>query len=273
MNIETALRERLADRATAMPVPDDPWTPFQCREARHRRSRRVRTAVAAAVVAVLAALQSGVVPMPGWAPAIAIASSNDALVDSPVRGSLAGDTAWQEDLRRQIKDLEDPDAVWRVSDRSKIKFLYAGDVGDMRLALAYVPVRFGFVTDPQLVWCAGPAGARPEEMAPAGNVDAGEPAATYLVSADDRPGLALVVGPRGATASIRNGYEFGADGRVRFAPPVTGEPGSGVAQTILPPSPLVPGVQMAITRNAAPSTWAVVAAGPAPSRTTASTTR
>lgn len=249
MNVESILREELADRAAALRMPDDPYIPFQRLETRHRRTRRVRVAVVAAAVAVLAGLQGGVLPMPGWAPAIALADSDEAMINSPVRGSLAGDTTFLEGMRAQIKDMANPGEIWRVTDRKKIRFLYAGDVGDTRLVLAYVPVRFGFVTDPQLVWYAGPVGAPAGQLEEAGNVDAGEPSATIVTTSSERPGLALLVGPQGSTAAISPGYEFGADGRLRFERPVAGEPGTGVAQMVLPAQFGAPAVTMSLTRD------------------------
>ena len=108
MDIETALREELTDRATALDVPDDPWPSFARREVRHRRNRRVRIGVTAAALAGVLGLQSGLVPMPGWAPGIAIASTDKALVNSPTRGSLAGDRQWLDAMRTQVKDVQDP---------------------------------------------------------------------------------------------------------------------------------------------------------------------
>jgi hypothetical protein len=140
-DIESALRDSLVAEATAMPVPPDPWTGFAARERTHRRSRRVRLAVAAVAVTAAVGVQTNVVPLPGWAPGIAVAGRETALTSSPTRGSLAGDLAWQRAMRREVQDVQDPDELWKVSDRRKIKFVYAGDVAGRRLALGSSPTR------------------------------------------------------------------------------------------------------------------------------------
>ena len=109
-------------------------------------------------------VQTGVVPLPGWAPGIAIAGRQTALSGAPTRGSLAAALDWQDGLRRSIKDVEDPGELWRVTARNKIKIVYAADVPGHRLALALVQLRFGFLTDQALIWYEGPAGAVPAEM-------------------------------------------------------------------------------------------------------------
>ncbi|WP_033342467.1 hypothetical protein [Catenuloplanes japonicus] len=249
MNIETTLRDRLAGSAAALDLPEDPWPAFAGREKRHRRTRRARVGVVAAGLVVLALLQFGGVPMPGWAPGIAIAASNGALLDSPLRGSLAGDTAWLDGMRDAIQDMPEQRENWMVADRSKIKFLYAGDLGDVRLALAHVPLRWGFLTDPQLAWYEGPAGAEPRRMTQISNVAGTEQAATAAMAAADRPGYAIVVGPSGTTAAISDGFTYGADGRVHHRPPITGVPGSGVVEMVLPPAPQSPILTMTITKD------------------------
>ncbi|MFI5842469.1 hypothetical protein ACIA8K_22450 [Catenuloplanes sp. NPDC051500] len=249
MNIETTLRDELAGRAGALVLPEDPWPAFEGREKRHRRTRRARVGVVAGALAVLAMLQFGAVPMPGWAPGIAIAATNGALLDSPLRGSLAGDTAWLEGMRGAVQDMPEETEFWRIPDRSAIRFLYAADVGDARLVLMYVPLRWGFLTDPQLVWYEGEAGAAPERMTQIANVDGTDQAATVAMAAADRPGYAVVVGPAGTTAAISNGFTYGADGRVHHNPPVTGPEGSGIAEVVLPPEPGSPGLTMTLTRD------------------------
>ncbi len=236
----TTLRDRMHDTAAALDVPEDPWPAFSRRETRHKRSRRARIGALAVTTVALLGLQSGLVPMPGWAPGLAIASVNEPLVDSPLRGSLAGDTAWLEGMRAEIQDMRDDEGLWKITDRAKIKFLYAGDVGDARLMLAYVPVRWGFITDPQLVWYAGPAGATPRQMSESGNVDSKQAATANADTSSDKPGYAVVVGPAGSTVSVGQGFEYGADGRVKHDPPVTGAAGSGIVETVLPVAPVAP---------------------------------
>ncbi|AGL20014.1 hypothetical protein [Actinoplanes sp. N902-109] len=249
MNIETTLRDGLTDTAGALELPADPWPSFQQRETRHVRNRRLRVGVVTAVLAALTVLQSGVVRMPGWAPGIAIAAQSRPLLDSPTRGSLAHDTAWLAGMRAVVQDMRDDDGVWKITDRRQIKFLYAGEVGDNRLVLAYVPVRWGFITDPQLVWYSGPAGAQPEQMDESGNVDDGQPTVSLAEAASDRPGFAVVVGPQGSTASISTGFEYTAAGTVAYDPPTTGPAGTGIAEMVLPPAAAAPGVTFRVTEN------------------------
>src|SRR5262245_33068690 len=158
---ETQLRDALGGAAETIDVAGDPWPRFARRERVHRRNRRIRFAAAAVVLAAAVGVQTGVVPLPGWVPGIAVAGGSTALTRPPTRGSLAGDTSFLDGLRREIKDVEDPGELWRVTDRSKIKFVYAADVAGHRLALALVPLRFGFLADQALIWYEGEAGAAP----------------------------------------------------------------------------------------------------------------
>ena len=237
MTTETSLRDALTAEADALGVPQDPWPGFTRRERAHRRRRRVRAGVAAVALAAAVGVQSGLVPLPGWAPGIAVAGRETALVNSPLRGSLAGDAAFLAGLRRAFTDVEDPDELWRITDRRRIRFLYAGDVGDRRLALALVPLRFGFLTDEALIWYEGAAGADPATMVESGRSDAGETVMTYAQTDADRPGILVVVAPAGSTVGVSRGFRYTADGRVAHDPPVVRQPGTGLAEMVLPPDP------------------------------------
>ena len=247
MTAETTLREALEAEAGALDVRPDPWPGFTRREQRHRRTRRLRVAVAAAALAAAAGVQSGVLPLPGWAPGIAVAGRETALVKSPIRGSLAGDTAWLTGLRGEIKDVEDPGERWQVADRSRIRFLYAGDVGGRRLALAMVPLRFGFLTDQMLMWYEGAAGAAPAEMEESGRSDGGEIVLPYLQGSSGEPGVLVVVAPAGSTVAVSRGFRYAADGRVVHETPVVAQPGTGLAEMIVPPAPFDPGTTLTVT--------------------------
>ena len=247
MNTETLLREALSSGAGALRVPEDPWPGFARRERTHRRNRRIRRSVAAAVLAVLAGAQAGLVPLPVGMPGIAVAGHATALTNSPTRGSLAGDLAWQAGMRQQIKDVTDPGELWRVTDRSKIKFLYAADLPDRRLALALVSLRFGFLTDQALVWYQGAPGAAPAQMSEGSRVDGGTTVVTYLEGSSDHPGVLVVVAPQGSTVSVSSGFRYTAVGRVEHAPPIVSAPGSGLAEVILPTAPADPGTTVTVT--------------------------
>jgi hypothetical protein len=248
-DIENMLRESLTAAATATPATPDPWTGFAARERTHRRSRRTRLAVAAVAVVAAVGVQTNVLPLPGWAPGIAVAGGPTALTGSPARGSLAADRAWQRGMRRVVKDVEDPGELWRVDNRDKIRFVYAGDVAGRRLALMLVPLRFGFLTDSMLTWYEGPAGAAPGQMTDAARVDRGETVVTYAETADDRAGLAIIVAPAGSTVSISAGFSYSAAGRVEHTAPVVSAPGSGVGVLTLPPQPAAPGITGTVTQD------------------------
>jgi len=246
-SIEAVLRDGLEAEAGTVDVPPDPWAGFTKRERAHRRSRRVRLAVAAVAVAAAVGIQTGIVPLPGWAPGIAVAGRPTALINGPTRGSLAGDTAFLDGLRREIKDVQDPDELWKVGDRSKIKFVYAADVSGRRLGLALVPLRFGFITDWSLIWYEGPAGAPPTEMREGGRGDGGDTVVTYLTGSADERGLALVIAPPGSTISISRGFSYSAAGRVAHDPPAV-FPG-GLAEFALEPAPFDPGITADVVRD------------------------
>lgn len=247
MNTETLLREALSSGAGALRVPEDPWPVFARRERTHRRNRRIKVSVAVAVLAATVGVQTGLVPLPGWAPGIAVAGRATALANSPARGSLAGDKTWQAGMRREIKDVEDPGKLWQVTDRNKITFPYATDLPDRRLALALVPLRFGFLTDQALIWYEGRPGAAPTEMTEVGRTDGDTTVATYLRGDSDHPGLLVVVAPQGSTVSVSSGFRYGAGGRIEHDAPIVGAPGTGLAEITLPAAPADPGTTVTVT--------------------------
>jgi hypothetical protein len=245
VNTETLLRDALAGGASALDVPEDPWSGFAKRERTHTRNRRLR--LSAIAVAALAAIgvQTGVVPLPGWAPGIAIAGRQTALTNSPTRGSLAADQVWQSGLRRAIKDVEDPGELWQVTSRDKIKIVYAADVPGHRLALALVSLRFGFLTDQALIWYEGPAGAAPDAMREAGRDDGGETVVSWKDGGASASGIVVVVAPTAATVSVSSGFSYTAAGRVVHGKPVVSE--GGLAEVRLPMSPFDPGTTVLVT--------------------------
>src|SRR4051812_42565828 len=119
---ETLLRDALGGAAETIDVAGDPWPRFVRWERVHRRNRRLRLAAAAVALTAAVGVQTGVVPLPGWMPGLALAGRSTELTNPPTRGSLAGDTSFLDGLRREIKDVEDPGERWRVTDRGKIKF-------------------------------------------------------------------------------------------------------------------------------------------------------
>ncbi|GAA3247746.1 hypothetical protein ACFO1B_38885 [Dactylosporangium siamense] len=233
-HVAAALRAALTDEAAKAITAEDPWPRFAARETRHRRQRRIRRSAVAGLLLVAVGIQSNVVPLPGWMPGVAVAAAPSRLSAGPPRGGLAGDVAWQDGLRRQVKDMQDPEGWWRVGDRGTIRVVYAGDVPGMRLALVLVPLHFGVIRSWTLVWYAGPTGAAPEQMEQHSNTNADTPVATLLHGSADRGGVAVVVGPPGSTVTISGGATYSAAGTVDRKLLATSADGSGVAVAELP---------------------------------------
>ncbi len=170
---------------------------------RSRRRRRTTGALAGALTAV-ALLQTEVVPLPAWAPAVAVDAfaHRSALLDGPTRGSLAGDREWLDGLRAAVQNRTDPEGEWRVVDREDIKILYAGDLPGQRRALLVVPLRLGLIQVNDTMWYEGPLGARPEQMEWAGSASADDVVAHYEADSEGLGGL-LVLAPPGPQSSTR----------------------------------------------------------------------
>ncbi|MFF5232763.1 hypothetical protein [Dactylosporangium sp. NPDC000521] len=235
-HVTTALHDALAGEAARMTTPEDPWPRFAARESAHRRVRRRRTATAvAAVLAILIGVQTNVVPLPGWVPAVAVAAAPSRLTAGPTRGSLAGDAAWLEGLRRQIPYITEPEGLWEVADRGAIRIVFAGDIAGHRLAFVLLRVRLGLVSAWTIARYGGPAGAAPDRMMFDGTMDAREPVATLFDGTVTGGGFALVVGPPGAAVTINGGAVYTAEGTVVRRTLATSTDGSGVASVVLPP--------------------------------------
>jgi hypothetical protein len=245
----STLGDTLRRASEAVDIPEDPWPGFARRERRHRRSRRVRGVVIAAVVAAAAGVQTNVVPLPGWAPGIAVAGSHwSALAEEPPRGALAGDQAWLTAFRDQVTGFQDAEGFWAAADRDQIEVLYASDVPGRRIALVLVPLRLGIITSWELVWYDGPAGAAPQQMTEAGNEDASTPVVTLMQVDAERGGFAVVVGPSDSTVTITGDPSYSASGVVERRQLATSD-GTGVGVAILPPAPLPPGLGARVTRG------------------------
>lgn len=245
IEVESTLRESLGHATREVAVPADPWPGFARRERRHRRTRRVRHLFAVGVVAALVGVQTNVVPLPGWAPGIAIASGLSALAQAPPRGTLVGDRAWLEALRGRIGAdgpevlLHDRHGLWEIGDRSRIRLLYGSDVPGHRVALVLVPLRFGVLTRWNYVWYAGPAGADAGQMRYAGHTGGADSLVETFVRIDEEggAGVAVVVAPTGSTVGISGEPRYTPAGTVEFAQLATPD-GSGVGVAVLPPGPL-----------------------------------
>ena len=171
-----------AARPTTMP----PWARIHDGMDRARRRRRRGKAVRVAtglfaLTAVGAATFSGVVPYPSFAPTVAIPGTGgqSALDDGHTRGSLGSDALWLKAFRDQVASgetvHEDGGEFWGPPAAGKVSVLFAGDVGDYRVALVEGDWHWGPIGARQQVWFMGPAGAPAAEMTKGGN---GEPVDT-----------------------------------------------------------------------------------------------
>ncbi len=239
-NVETRLREALHTEADTVTVTADPWPRFTRTEAGHRRARRIRTGALAAFLAAAVAIQTNLIPLPGWVPGIAVASSPSPLADGPARGDLAADRNWTDGLLSQVADLQDPEGWWKVTDRDDIRIVYADDIPGRRIALLFVPLRLGLLTDATLVWFSGPPGAEPEQMRQGGNQPADIPVAIWLESDPTNGGAAVVIGPAGSTVTINGFSGYSAAGVVE-SHQLSSSVGTGIGVTSLPPTDLVGG--------------------------------
>ncbi|GIG87917.1 hypothetical protein [Plantactinospora endophytica] len=245
----STLSPALRQAAHGVTVPEDPWPGFARRERRHRRTRLIRATVAAAIGAVLVGVQTNVVPLPGWAPGIAVAAAPAALLDGPPRGSLAGDQSWLDTLRARIgtdptmsTDTPlggwNPDGIWKIGDRDRIRLLYGSDQPGHRVALVAVPLRLGLLTKQALVWYTGPAGAGAQQMRYAGHSEGvDDPVMTLMQSSPDQDGFAVVVGPVGSTVTISGDPRYTARGTLEYQD-IARADGSGIGLAALPTAPL-----------------------------------
>lgn len=239
----STLSPALRQAAHGVDVPEDPWPGFARRERRHQRTRRIRTALAAAVGVALVGVQTNVVPLPGWAPGIAVAATPTALLDASPRGALAGDQAWLDTLRARISTdppvrIDAPLGGWKVGDRDRIRLIYGSDQPGHRVALVAVPLRFGLLTREALVWYVGPVGAAAQQMRYGGHSEGDDdPVMTLMQAYPDRAGFAVVVGPAESTVTISGDPRYTSRGTLEYQN-IARADGGGVGFAVLPSEPL-----------------------------------
>jgi hypothetical protein len=147
-----------------------PWERIQQGMSRARRRRhRVRAArVGAGLLALTtvgAATLTGVLPYPSFAPTVAIPGygGRSALDDGRVRGSLGSDVTWLRALREHVAAgatwQEAGGETWSPPPAGDISVLYAGDLGEYRVALVEGNWHWGPIAARQQAWLFGPAGA------------------------------------------------------------------------------------------------------------------
>ncbi|SHH35161.1 hypothetical protein [Geodermatophilus nigrescens] len=242
---------RLAER-TAPPPREDLAAAVV---ARHRRDRRRRTGTAAVAVAVAAVVVAVPVVVRGGddpAPATGVAAPGsvpDGVLDGPPRGSLAGDAAFVEGVRRLPWSGDAAGVPEPALDGRRVVF--AGEVAGQRWALVAAPngdQPAPLVPDPELetdlgarggtvaAWFTGPAGAAPEQMAVHGLPRVVDPAQP-LASADPVTGAVVVVTEPGDVVSVSERPEVAADGTASRTWARVDAP-DGVALVDRGPSPL-----------------------------------
>jgi hypothetical protein len=133
------------------------------------------------------------------------------LLDSPTRGSLAGDQTFLKKLRDRVIGSADDFGV--PADASKLRILFAGDVpGGRRIALVAA-----MVANPRYVEVEGRRGADPSKLRVTGWDDVTEP----VIRIDNVPapgasgGYVVVFGPAGYDISQSVNPRYLADGTVR----------------------------------------------------------
>ncbi|GAA3232450.1 hypothetical protein ACFO1B_20940 [Dactylosporangium siamense] len=133
-----------------------------------------------------------------------------ALLDSPTRGSLAGDINLQKDVLDRI--IADPDAYGLPGDRAKLRVLFAGDIpGNRRLVIVA-----GATGAPQLVNLTGGKGAAAKSLKLTGWSDVDTP----VVRDDWRgnrgdEGFVVMFGPAGYDLSVSDSPRYLADGTIK----------------------------------------------------------
>ena len=159
----------------ARPAATPPWERIQQGMGRARRiRRRARIArVGAGLLALSvsgAAVVTGVVPYPAFAPTVVIPGSGgkSALDDGRTRGSLAADTEWLKALREHVAagetTYESGGEFWGPPAARKVDVIYAGDIGDYRVALVEGDWHWGPIASREQVWFQAPAGAGADRM-------------------------------------------------------------------------------------------------------------
>lgn len=175
--LDAAVVATLQHAADEIPALIPPWDGVRTSLRRARRRRRLRLAgrVTAGVLAascVLGGVQTGVLPYPGWAPAVTLPGSGaqpSALSRLPTKGSLAADQGWLDALRAKVSRFDQDEGGgewWKVTSVDDVRVLFAGDVGAYRAALVEAPVRAGVLQSRMQLWYVGPRGASVSAVEP-----------------------------------------------------------------------------------------------------------
>jgi hypothetical protein len=281
---ETELQQRLTRLAerTAPPPRERLAEVVVARQ----RSQRRQTIGITSLVAVVAAVVVAVPSLLGG-PSSTLVPETSAAVDEgptvdvfagPTRGSLAGDAAFVEGVRR---------LSWSSSAGSDVpvdtrRVVFAGEVAGVRLALVAgentaepeqrdpaLRTDQGALSDVAIAWFAGSAGATPQQMQLA-SVPAGVDPTVPAALSDAATGALVVVTAPGDTVEVSPRPEIAADASVsRTWQPVDAP--DGVAELALAPSagPFDQALRYRVSRDGAELVttmqWGHVAHGPVPS--------
>lgn len=239
-DLRLLVRDSLTERAEALPAVTPPWDRVRGGMAGVRRRRRRRQALVGGVVALLAvlgAVRVDVGPLRADRTAVTPPDGGrvraSAIFPGPTVGSLAGDRAFVEEVRRRVlatgRFLDEPVAAATVAADVLVPF--AGDVGDLRLVL--VEVELGTSATDTFLWFDAPRGA------PAAEIMAGDPLLTsaelvtsvWLPSpqgraAEQGTGALVVLSARKGDVRFATGPTWSADGTptwdVRTLEPMAG---------------------------------------------------
>ncbi|GAA3628678.1 hypothetical protein GCM10022223_52660 [Kineosporia mesophila] len=237
MNIETELRAALADEVRFTVGVGDPYPAVAEHISRRRRTGRIRAAgTAAAVLAAVGVEMMSRAHTDRLIPASTIPL--DELRQSPLRGSLAQNQKFVDAMRS------------KVSTDGKAEILYASDIGNWSLVMAFNPHSLGGA--PSLLWFSGARGTsasgmekNPGELAEPGG-------SSFYAAGDNGAGAAVVVGPVGYTASVSSGNNtrYTPEGTVeQYVAAATGKEGSGLVEAVLPMQPAPPTLTGQLTRD------------------------
>lgn len=231
-DLTTLVRRSLDDRSGDLPAVPPAWDRISAglRAVRRRRRRRTAGLVAAvAAVAVLGAGLSGVTP-------VTLRQSGPATPDGRVRadsvfggrtvGSLAPDREFLADLRREVvAGLTFGESRPQANGPEDVLVAFAGDVGDVRVAMVEVVVGRDDGVKNRFVWLTAPQGASAAELArhPSSIEDAGPVTSlwTPTASGDAAPegrGALVVLSSRreGGDLQLAAPPEINAEGRVEW---------------------------------------------------------
>ncbi|GAA2585292.1 hypothetical protein GCM10010399_14230 [Dactylosporangium fulvum] len=204
----------IADQAKLYDVTD-----AAIRGARRRRRARAfeRTALTVLVVVVLTGFTYSLLSFGGGRPGGGPGRQDGdppavvrLLLDSPTRGSLAGDTAYLGAVLDRIVD--DPDSFGLPGDRARLRVLFAGDLpGGHRLVIVA-----GVTAAPLMINLTGKAGTPATRLKLVSWGDLEDPVVDGSSHAGPgEAGYVLLFGPDGYDVSVSSEPRYLADGTVQ----------------------------------------------------------